>query len=255
MNKNKIYLIIIMPKVHFIYRGRKITQIKCKDDDEFENICKEFCKQSKININDLVFVYHSEILNLDNQFNDLAINQKKIVILACDKNEFCYEHNKVYIYYCVQCEDYLCNECKKEHNNNNHKIIRIVDASLETDIFKIYKDNIKKLRGEIDKFNEEIINKKYKDDKNNLIEELKMNLEKYYLINNNMLNNFNNNEKINFRIFNNLNNINNINNIIRNNLEDIINEKDTTNKFNIMDNLNYMKIFLEVNLSKIIKII
>ena len=174
-----------MPKVHFIYRGRKITQIKCKDDDEFENICKEFCKQSKININDLVFVYHSEILNLDNQFNDLAINEEKIPILACDKNEFCYEHNKVYIYYCVQCEDYLCNECKKEHNNNNHKIITINSASPEIDIFKIYKDNIKQLRGDIDKFNEEIkkINKEDKDDKNNLIEEKKINID--YLISRN----------------------------------------------------------------------
>ena len=172
-----------MPEVHFTYRG-KITQIKCEKNEQFNKICKEFCKQSKININDLVFVYDFEVLDLYKQFNDLAINKEKISILVCDRNCFCYEHKKPYVSYCVQCEDYLCEDCKNKDNNNNHKIIRIVDASLETDIFKIYKDNIKKLRGEIDKFNEKIINKKYKNYKNELIEALKMNLENYYVNNN-----------------------------------------------------------------------
>ena len=67
---------------------------------------------------------------------------------------------------------------------------------------------------------------------------MKINIENYYIINNNILNNYNT-KNINYEIFKNLNNINNINNnIIVKDINNIIIENNLCNKFIRIYNLN-----------------
>ena len=64
-----------------------------------------------------------------------------------------------------------------------------------------------------------------------------MNLKKYYLIYNKILNDINI-ENISYQVYQNLRNNKKIIRIIVDNLEDIINEKDKINKNKIIENLN-----------------
>ena len=64
-----------------------------------------------------------------------------------------------------------------------------------------------------------------------------MNLKKYYLIYNKILNDINI-ENISYQVYQNLKNNKKIIRIIVDNLEDIINEKDIINKNKIIENLN-----------------
>ena len=93
-------------------------------------------------------------------------------------------------------------------------------------------DNNHKLKDIIDRFCKNI------DDIINILKNMKINIENYYIINNNILNNYNT-KNINYEIFKNLNNINNINNnIIVKDINNIIIENNLCNKFIRIYNLN-----------------
>ena len=139
-----------------------------------------------------------------------------------NKNYLCYKHNEQFASYCDICKENLCTQCDMEHDNN-HKIILYRDIKPNMDEIKIKMKEFKEI---IDKFNNNI------DEMISLLQNLKNNIEKYYVINDNLLNNYNVKNR-SYQIFYNINSINNINNnMITNNLKDIINENNISNKFN-----------------------
>ena len=71
----------------------------------------------------------------------------------------------------------------------------------------IFKNNINELWKSINEFNKKIID-------NNNFKDVKINLQKYYMIYSNIMNSYNN-KNINYEIYNNLSNIDNMNNIIK----------------------------------------
>ena len=97
-------------------------------------------------------------------------------------------------------------------------------------------DNIKKKIEEIKDIIERFSNNI--DNIINIVKNIKMSIEEYYIINENILKNYDI-KKRNYEIINNINNINNItNNIIMRDIKDIINEKDIKIKFSKIYDLN-----------------
>ena len=60
-----------MAEIIFKYKGID-TLIQCQIQDKFKDICQKFCIKSQNNINNLIFIYGGEILNLDLEFNQVA---------------------------------------------------------------------------------------------------------------------------------------------------------------------------------------
>ena len=216
-----------MAKVIFIYNGTKFEKSKDKNKND-KDICEDFCKDSQSNINNLVFLVGENLLNLDSDSNQILGYKKDsnepINISVFDKNCFCYTHKEPFDSYCEICKINLCNECKNKHYD--HNIILYKD--IIQNIIK-FKKNLNELYELINKFKKEII-----DDDNNIIKEIKMNLQKYYMIYSNIMNSYNN-KNINYEIYNNLSNIDNMNNIIKNALNSILKENNKETKIkNIM---------------------
>ena len=118
-------------------------------------------------------------------------------------------------------------DCEEEHKS--HNIIYYGDILPKVNL----QNNINDLKEYIDKFNDEI---------NNIIDKLKIIMNKminYYNISSNIINNYNSQYK-NYAILNNINEFIKYNNIIQNDIRPIINE-DIPNKF---------KIFLRVKTKK-----
>ena len=161
-----------------------------------------------------------------------------------NRNYLCHKHNESFISYSDRCNENLCIQCDIEHNMN-HKIIPYKE--IFPNITNI-KNKIKESKDIIDEFINNI------DNIIDILQKIKLNVEIYYKINSNILNNFNIKNR-NYEIFSKLNNINNIiDNIIIKDIKDIINEKNITNKFNKIYNL-YQKININGIKSESIKII
>ena len=99
-----------MVEVIFKYNGIDIM-IQCEIQDKFKNICEIFCVKSQKNINDLIFIYGGEILNLDLEFNKIAnqIDKQKLKmnILVYDKNPTIINENERKI----KSKDIICPKC------------------------------------------------------------------------------------------------------------------------------------------------
>ena len=169
-------------------------------------------------------------------------NKDHIIIDYENKNYFCHKHNEQFVSYCEQCKINLCMQCQLAHDKS-HKIISYLNIIPNMDNIK---NKIKELKDIIDRFSNNI------DDLINSVINIKTNLEKYYTINNNILNNYNVKNR-NYEILNNLNNIDNINNIIINDLKNIINEKNIANKFYKIYSLNIKKNNNEIKTTNQIK--
>ena len=112
-----------MVEVIFKYNGIDIM-VQCKIQDKFKNICEIFCVKSQKNINDLIFIYGGEILNLDLEFNKIAnqIDKQKLKmnILVYDKNSTIINNNERII----KSKDIICPDCGELCllNFNDYKI-------------------------------------------------------------------------------------------------------------------------------------
>ena len=140
-----------------------------------------------------------------------------------DKNYICEEHNNKYNAYCEDCKENICTYCEKNHNE--HKIITfgklIPNKNNMNKLLKELEEKKNKLNNEIN----EIIMK---------LNKVKKNIEKYYNINKNIINNYNE-EKINYEILYNINNFNN-NDIIKD-IDNIINDNNIKKNFNKIINI------------------
>ena len=164
-----------------------ISKIKCgncKDKSKSDTFNNEFfiCHKCNMNLCPLCKSIHDKthsIINYDN------------------KNYICNKHNELYMKYCEDCKIDLCFSCINEHKN--HKQIPYEDNLLD---IKKLREKMDNLNTTINKFKanlEEIINK---------FKKLQENLDLYYNINNNIINNYEKNKKRNYNLLVNLNNIN-----------------------------------------------
>ena len=77
-------------------------------------------------------------------------------------NEICDKHNKIYSYYCLNCNNHLCQECvqSKKHKNHNKEIL--IEIKPEKEEINIIKEKIENYNKKIKELNEEK-NKKMKE--------------------------------------------------------------------------------------------
>ena len=138
------------------------------------------------------------------------------------KNYLCHRHNEPFSAYCDICRENLCTQCDLGHNNT-HNITLFRDIKPNIDEIKAKVNNFKMI---IDKFNNNI------EEMIKFLNLIKSSIQKYYMIIDNLLNNYNIQNR-NYQIFSNINNIININNSkIVKDLHNIINESNLTEKFN-----------------------
>ena len=224
----------------------KINLNKCKNnhyDDLLLNEFKEKQKidESKILCNDCKKFNKSNTIK--NKFFKCCTCKKNICLLCQNqnhkehividydnKNYFCEFHGEKYNYFCKECNINLCNMC--EHDNKHEliyfkKIIRNKNELIETN--KILKENIDKLKKDIN----EIIMKL-----NKVID----NLETYYNITNNAINNYDI-KYINYQSLTNMKNINNSDLKIIDDINQIINENLIENKIKYINKI-YGKLFI-----------
>ena len=152
-------------------------------------------------------------------------NKDHILIDYKFENYLCNAHGKKYISYCEECNTNLCDICKKEHNifHNYSSLNSLITSK---------KNNIKELRIKIDYFKKEINDIIYKFNK------IVDNLEIYYNINNNIINNYNI-KNINYEILMNIKNIYNYNEKVIKDIDEIVNENKIRNKIKYIYNIYY----------------
>ena len=195
-------------KLYGCKNGHEIDNIKL---DEFNNnqnidisqiICDKCKNNSKANtFNNEFFICHECKMNLCPLCKSIH-NKTHTIINYDNKNYICNKHNEFFVKYCEDCKIDLCLSCINEHKN--HKLISYENELI--DIKKLRK-NMNNLKEVINKFKlnlEDIINK---------LKKLEDNLDTYYNINNDILNNYEINKYKNYNLLKNLQNIKyNINN-------------------------------------------
>ena len=228
----------------------KIILSDCKNKHKIENILlNEFEDIQKINISDIKCEICKKC-NKGNSYNNIfykCITCKKNICPLCksnhdklhkiidydNKNYICNIHNENYNSYCEKCKINLCTLCEVEHQS--HKIQNLGSMIVNKD--ELIKKN-KKLKEYIDEFNSNV--KRLINILNEVID--KMN--KYYKINEDIINNYDNKNR-NYEILYNLNIIKNNNNIIEE-LKNINNDNSIINKFN-----NIFNIYKNMNINEI----
>lgn len=130
------------------------------------------------------------------------------------KNFICNIHNERYISFCKDCHQNLCDLCEIAHTKN-HVFIYHKDIIKNEDEIK---NNLNNLKINVEKFKNEIysiINK---------LNQIINNMELYYKISSNIINNFNTKNK-NYQSLTSINNINDNNNAVIEEIKQIIAEK------------------------------
>ena len=246
---------IICPKcgenINIYINNYKITLYDCKNGhrinnlsfDEFEktqyidiskiicNICKEknkgdifnneFYKCEKCNIN------ICPLCKLNHDKNHNIINYEQI-------NYICGKHNEKYIKYCNKCKMNICMICEEEHKN--HENIYLGDMIINENELK---NKINELNKDINKLNNNI------NEIINILNEIKENINKYYIIIKDIINNYDIKNR-NYKILYNIKEIYNNNDIIKD-INKINNENNIINKFNYIYNI-YKEIKNEIKL-------
>ena len=138
------------------------------------------------------------------------------------KNYICEIHNDKYISYCKNCKKNLCIYCTNNHNNHEINIYRIEDKDKKM-------KELNELRKKI-----EILIKDIKEIKN-ILDNVTKNIEIYYNICNNYINNYDI-RKINYETIENINQI--INEDIIKDINKIINDNNVNNKINKIIEIN-----------------
>ena len=163
-----------------------ISQIicdKCKNNNKANTFNNEFyiCYECKMNLCPLCKSIH---------------NKKHSIINYDFKNYICNKHNETFVKYCEECKIDLCLSCLNGHKN--HKLISYEDELMDIKILRYFMDHLNET---INKFKlnlEETINK---------FKKLQVNLDTYYNISNDILNNYEINKNRNYYLLRNLRNI------------------------------------------------
>ena len=148
-------------------------------------------------------------------------------------NYMCLNHKDFYVSYCQDCKINLCMKCESKHNNF-HRIINFKTIFPDEEQIK---EDIKLFRKKIEKFKEiitELIN---------ILNNVSLNIEKYYKIIFNLLNDYDS-RKRNYEILKNINSI-----------KDFISNKDIENIINADKNYrfqfdNIIDIYHKINIKE-----
>ena len=199
------------------------NEIKCKNcnNTKYKTYNKQFykCSNCKMNLCPLCAQNHDkkhELLDYNNI------------------NYMCLNHKDFYVSYCQDCKINLCMKCESKHNNF-HRIINFKTIFPDEEQIK---EDIKLFRKKIDKFKEiitELIN---------ILNNVSLNIEKYYKIIFNLLNDYDS-RKRNYEILKNINSI-----------KDFISNKDIENIINADKNYrfqfdNIIDIYHKINIKEI----
>ena len=177
------------------YTDYKISLNNCKNNHEEIISIKEFEKTQRID-EDKILCGVCNIYNKKNSQNNQFYrcgtcdkniclickenhNKEHILIDYKSRNYICHKHNEKFVSFCDFCKQNLCLQCELEHSNN-HKIINYVEIIPNIDVNNI-KNKIKELKDIIHRFNNDI------DIIMTILQNIKMNLEKYYKINNSII--------------------------------------------------------------------
>ena len=154
------------------------------------------------------------------------------------KNYICNIHNDTFVTYCKKCRNNLCMLCEKNHDKNHHKVKYknlIEDEDKIKEKVKIFKTKIENIKDKITNI-VDILNK------------LKDEIDIYYEINNDLINNYNIQNK-NYEYLKNLSEIENI--INSDEFETLNKEKDIKRQFpiliNIHNKMNYKNSSITIN--------
>ena len=200
--KIKDYKILL----HDCINGHKIDKIlfdefaKTQRFKEPDLICKN-CK-NKNNVNNIYYRCYNCQINLCHFCSSIHNQTHKLV--NCDKIDYiCSNHGDKLCSFCKTCKLNICISCKNKHNF--HEIIDFINMTPNNDLIiknkKELKENIEHFHNNI----QEIIN---------ILNKIDDNIEQYYQIYKNIINNFENDE-INYAILNNLNEMINNKSIIK----------------------------------------
>ena len=155
-------------------------------------------------------------------------NNNHIIVNYELKNNICSEHGDNFYSFCQKCKKNLCIVCESEHSN--HDLIYFSKMMTKKGELK---ENLKKLKNDIDKFRDEI---------QKIVEMLLLimeNVNNYYIIVKDIFDSFDI-KKRNYQTLSNINEINN--NIILKDLQEIIKEDNIPNKFEKINTIyNKMK--------------
>ena len=190
-----------------------ISKIEC-------NICKNY---NKSNVYQKLFykcyTCKKNICPLCNLNHDK--NKNHIIINYDDMNYICEKHSGPYNSYCKTCKKNFCTDGEKEHDNHETTTYgKILPDKNEL------KSNLEKQKKIIEDFNGEIM------DIINKLEKIRNNMEILFNFNENMINYYMNlNTKRNYEMIINISNFNSyINNNIIEDINQIINSKNDSNK-------------------------
>jgi len=250
--------IIICPKCYenclIKIKDYKISLYGCKNNDITENILLEEFEKTQ-NINNLKIICNNSSCNTNRNstyknkfYKCLTCNinlcplcnsnhdKNHIIIDYEQKNYKCKVHNDSFISYCEECKLNLCFLCKNDHNKT-HKIIdyrKIIQKNNKI------KEEMKTFKKKIDEFNNSI------NEIINMLKKVIFNIQVYYEINYNIINNFEIQNK-NYELLRNISEIEN--NFKMNDINDIINEKNINEKFRKINEI-YNKIIIKKNLNE-----
>jgi len=222
----------------------KINLYECKNGHKLESISlNEYENMQKINLSKIICndCYKYNKNNIYNEefyiCNECGINlcplckfkhnKNHNIINYNDKNSICKNHNDKYIKYCKECKENICFSCINEHNG--HDIIELgnIIPNKQQLLTKM------KFFGKIiNKFRENI------EEINIALNKVLFNIELYYKIFNNIINNYNNKNR-NYQNYFNINEISNSTNNIISDLNNIINENNMNNKLNNILDIYY----------------
>ena len=181
----------------FTTENFKIKLFGCMYNHTTDNInIKDFPDTQKINISNII-CDKCKIKNKGNCPNNefyKCLTCKQNLCLLCKQNHqsnhniinydeinyICQKHNETFIKYCTQCNMNICYSCDETHEED-HNIIPLKDLKPNLDEAN---NNLLKIKQEIELFNDNI--KEIIKQLNDLID----NMNIYYEINNNILNNY-----------------------------------------------------------------
>ena len=226
----------------------KITLWGCKNKHKSENLLlkeyeeSQYIDESKIKCNECnlkksetyqnkFFICATCMVNLCplSKAKHVYNHNNNHIIVDYDKKYFiCNVHHDLYTSYCEECKRNLCILCEEAHIN--HKIIYFGSVLPNKDNLKEEIKNFKEIINKIKEKINQIIN---------LLNKLKDDLELFYEINSDIINNYDYHNR-NYQVFQNINNVKN--NINIKNYYNIINENNIENQF-----ITLIKIYNKIN--------
>ena len=214
--------------------------INCENGHLMKNIpIQEFRDKNNLNKRTICFNCRNKNIKPKNLYycscgKNICLKCKKIhkdhsQIQISEKYYYCNKHKKKYTCFCKTCNKNICNDCLHEHSEHNKDILYFENVLPTNRDFEIIRDNFEKMKEQLIYFNDKV---------NKFFEKLKekkkifnQNYNQFMLLMNDIINNMNNKENINYE------NIYNFNNV---KLNSIKNENNIINQFLNIEN-NFVK--------------